>query len=323
MAYAIMRCKKLKAGGAASSLSHTYRERETLNADPVRTADNEHLLATSTDQAMGAMRDLLPDKYRKDAVVAVEYLFTTSPEWAASASPDQQQAFFDKSREWLEEKHGRQNVFVATVHRDETTPHLVAYVVPMTTDGRLCAKDFLGGRDKLRAMQSTFAEKVADLGLDRGIEGSPANHKRIKQHYAEINQKPKRAVEIDLDALKPQKVGDGLLGKLGMYVEDDQAVAKRVTSLVAEQTAPFVAKAAERDSAKQETKVLADRVKVLQKRAMELKDLTHGLTDAQKLELKKTAEKHRERNAQERKVEVQRKRERSRSQSRDRGGHEH
>ncbi|MES9125717.1 plasmid recombination protein, partial [Cutibacterium acnes] len=80
-AYAIMRCKKLSGmGSVAAALQHCYRERETPNADAERTPDNEHRAATSTDAAMGRLRELLPEKRRKDAVLAVEYVMTASPE---------------------------------------------------------------------------------------------------------------------------------------------------------------------------------------------------------------------------------------------------
>ncbi|MFW8412462.1 plasmid recombination protein, partial [Klebsiella pneumoniae] len=95
-AYAIMRCKKLATmGSVAAALQHCYRERETPNADAERTPDNEHRAATSTDAAMGRLRELLPEKRRKDAVLAVEYVMTASPEWWAKATPQQQAAFFD------------------------------------------------------------------------------------------------------------------------------------------------------------------------------------------------------------------------------------
>ncbi|MDL2723927.1 hypothetical protein QR009_24575, partial [Salmonella enterica] len=36
------------------------------------------------------------------------------------------------------------------------------------------AKEFIGGRSKMREDQSTYAESVKKLGLERGIEGSRA-----------------------------------------------------------------------------------------------------------------------------------------------------
>lgn len=151
MAFAIMRAKKLNSmGTVAAALQHCYRDRETPNADQERTPDNEHLAARSTDEAMGQLRERLPEKRRKDAVLAVEYVMTASPEWWNTASSDQQQAFFTRSVEWLADKYGADNIVTATVHRDELTPHLSAFVVPRTADGRLSAKEFIGNRQKMR-----------------------------------------------------------------------------------------------------------------------------------------------------------------------------
>ena len=38
--------------------------------------------------------------------------------------------YFRDSLEWLKQRHGAENVVYAGIHRDETTPHMYAYVVP-------------------------------------------------------------------------------------------------------------------------------------------------------------------------------------------------
>ena len=151
MAYAIMRAKKLaNMGSVAASMQHCYRERETHNADQERTPNNQHLGAQTTDEAMGKLRALLPEKRRKDAVLAVEYVMTASPEWFAQATPEQEKAFFQRSLQWLADKYGADRIVTASIHRDEATPHLSAFVVPLTQDKRLSAKEFIGSRDKMR-----------------------------------------------------------------------------------------------------------------------------------------------------------------------------
>ena len=49
---------------------------------------------------------------------------------------------FDKAKKWLKDKHGSENVVGLSIHRDETTPHLVAYVVPIDEKGNLNARHF-------------------------------------------------------------------------------------------------------------------------------------------------------------------------------------
>lgn len=219
--YAIMRCAKIKTMGCvASALQHCYRERETPNADDARTAENEHRFAASADEAMGRLREQLPDKYRKDAVLAVEYVFTASPEWFQE-NPGLDGLLFDQSVAWLTEKYGADRIITATVHRDEATPHLSAFVVPLTQDGRLSAKEFIGGRDKMRADQTSYAEKVKYLDLERGIEGSKAKHQSVQKFYTGLNRIEGNHIIIRPEVLAPRKTG--LLSK-----EKPEQIASRL-----------------------------------------------------------------------------------------------
>jgi len=256
--YAIMRCKKLNSmGTVAAALQHCYRERETPNADSERTPDNEHLAAKSTDEAMGQLRERLPEKRRKDAVLAVEYVMTASPEWWKYASQEEQAAFFDQAHKWLADKYGADNIITATIHRDETSPHLSAFVVPLTKDGRLSAKEFIGNRSKMSADQTSFAEAVENLGLKRGIERSRAQHQTIKSYYAAIQQEPAH-VTITPTALEPRPLKpQGIAEKLGLIkrVESPDDIAARLTDEVRRVYSPAVKAAAgarqERQTAKQ------------------------------------------------------------------------
>jgi hypothetical protein len=243
MAYAIMRAKKLASmGAAAASMQHNFRERETPNADPNRTPENEHLAARSTDEAMGRLRELLPEKRRKDAVLAVEYVMTASPEWWKQASQAQQQIFFERSMGWLQAKYGAQNVVAATIQRDEKTPHLSAFVVPMTRDGRLSAKEFIGNRQKMRADQTSFAERMRDLGLDRGIEGSKAAHQRVKQFYGEINRSEPGHAQLSPGTVTPRVLEKRFLTTT---LESPEQVATRITAAMQKHYTPAVEQARE------------------------------------------------------------------------------
>lgn len=193
MSYAILRTEKLKTmGNIAASLSHTYRTRPTHNADPNRTVNNEHDLKTA-GQVMDGIKNRLPEKTRSNAVLCIEYLITMSPDWSGLGT-EKEADFFKRSVEWLKQRHGAENVISTSIHRDETTPHLVAYVVPIDLKGKLNAREFLGGRAKLSKMQTDFHDQVKDLGLERGLEGSKARHTTIKDFYAEV-QKPALAAK--------------------------------------------------------------------------------------------------------------------------------
>ena len=202
MSFAILRTAKLKSfGEIGGSLSHNYRDRPTPNANPQQTHNNEHSLS-SADLVMTAIKNKLPEKRRKDAVLCVEYLITASPDWVSWHKSDEQK-YFDDAKRWLEDRHGKDNVIATTIHRDESTPHMIAYVVPLV-DGKLNAKKFLGGREKLSKMQTDFADNVGkSVGLVRGLEGSKAEHQTIKQYYSNINTAVKISPDIVLDV--PEK----------------------------------------------------------------------------------------------------------------------
>ncbi|NAR62055.1 MobV family relaxase [Acinetobacter haemolyticus] len=205
MAYAILRTAKLKSfGEIGGSLSHNYRTRHTPNADPIRTPNNAHSSSTPFS-VMDGIKQRLPEKTRSNAVLCVEYLITASPEWSGWQDQKQEADFFRRSLEWLEHKHGKENVIATSIHRDETTPHLVAYVVPIDSNGKLNARSFLGGRAALSKMQTDFHAKVKDLGLERGLEGSKAEHKTVKEFYAELQEPLPKPEKINVNIQRIDK----------------------------------------------------------------------------------------------------------------------
>ena len=277
--YAIMRCKKLTGmGSVASALQHCYRERETPNADAERTPENYCSVSQSADEAMGKLRELLPEKRRKDAVLAVEYVMTASPEWWNEATPRQQAEFFARSEQWLENKYGKDRVVAAVVHRDEATPHLSAFVVPLTQDGRLSAKEFIGGRSKMRDDQSTYAESVKKLGLERGIEGSRATHQTVQHYYESINRGTRSQVSISPEALEPRVLRKGIFTK---DVEDQAAIAKRLSHAVNDGFAGTIAMASQSAQNAKRARDLQKTMDSQQKRLQSVTEPFKGLSREQ------------------------------------------
>jgi hypothetical protein len=238
--FAILRTAKLKSfGNVGGSLSHTYRTRETTNADPDRAATNEHS-HNSPGEVMQALRDRLPDKYRKDAVIGLEYFVGASPQWFDGKTREQQDVYFRESIDWLEKRHGKENVVGWSIHRDETSPHLVAYVVPMSDRGTLNAKQWTGGAAALSKMQTDFAKNVgARNDLERGIEGSKAHHQTIKGFYAQIGQAGQQII-VSPAMTEPKVLKKNLFST---EYETPETVAQRVTGAVQRAYTPTIEQA--------------------------------------------------------------------------------
>lgn len=203
--YAILRFAKLKNWGQiGGSLSHNYRTRDTPNADSDLTHLNEHSHETTQD-VKNDIKNRLPEKYRKDAVLCLEQLFTASPTWSGWGT-EKEVEYFKIAKEWLDDFYGKDNVIATSIHRDETTPHLVAYVVPLDEKtGRLNAKKWTAGKLELSKMQTNFAERVKHLGLHRGIENSQAEHIKLQTYHASVNRTLKQLDEISLNKIpKPE-----------------------------------------------------------------------------------------------------------------------
>ena len=249
MSFCILRTAKLKTfANISGSARHNFRERHTQNADPERTPSNISSGAQSSKEVIAAIKARLETvpNVRKNAVLALEYFIGASPEFFKEKDPKIVEAYFDSAERWLKDLHGAANVISVTRQYDETSPHICVYVVPIDQQGKLNCSAFLDGREKLSLMQTDFAEKCGKpFQLERGIEGSKATHKTIKQYYAEIQKPFSDEITITSNDLKPirTKTG-GLLGKFGVVEEETaQGIAQRLTELVRDAYKPAVSSA--------------------------------------------------------------------------------
>jgi hypothetical protein len=221
----VLRVAKLATlGNVKASGEHTWRERPTENADPSQTHLNEdwRQVRSSAElvEAVQARVDLAQQKAERP-VLCLEYLITAHHDaYKEGGGTVDSTAYFADSLTWLEKKHGKENIVAVNIQRDELTPHMVAYVVPLVeveaktrkrsvvvgkdADGKqirelreyreggtikLSAAEFVNGREKLRYMQTDFTEKVgARHGLSRGVEGSKAKHQTVKEFYGKLNK---------------------------------------------------------------------------------------------------------------------------------------
>lgn len=75
----------------------------------------------------------------------------------------------------LEDTFGADNIIGSAIHVDESKPHLHVDIVPLTEDGKLSAKQVVGGRGKMHQRQKqwleTMQEKRPDLNFQRKKEG--------------------------------------------------------------------------------------------------------------------------------------------------------
>jgi hypothetical protein len=205
MPYAILRIEKHSGASANKSLGgmtkHNKREIEVPNADPEMKHLNKELVGTG-DYLLDAEKRIKESKamLQKNGVKAIEHLMTASPD------------FFDKHKDWDRERaakefslrafrflkatYGEENITSFSLHMDEKTPHIHAFVTPIVKGklkggkevNRVSARNYINGAKKLREMQTSFASYFEDLELDRGKEKSKAKHTTIQNYYSALNR---------------------------------------------------------------------------------------------------------------------------------------
>jgi len=199
VAFGIIGIAKQKGGSVGSSGHHNDRTRETPNADPERQHLNRVLIGD--DQNVRVAVDRIIEEHggkpRRDSVEAVEFLLTASPEWFEEQYPEKRrekvERFVGQAVKFLEDPRSGGRLAKAVLHMDERTPHVQAHKVPIDPEGKLNAKHYFGGRQKMAALHDLYHEYVGPLGLERGQRGSRATHQTLKRFYGSIEQ------EVTLD----------------------------------------------------------------------------------------------------------------------------
>lgn len=169
---------------------------------------------------------MLPSKIRKNGVLAVELLYTASPEYFRPSCPEVagywEQARLDAWQEatmsYLRERWG-DRLASTTLHLDESTPHIHAIVVPLDERRNLNCRDVFN-RAALKRNQSDYAAATKHLGLRRGIEGSTAKHEDIKQYYQRVAT-PTPTVLTPKTSPREPKLIDTAKRVLGLTTEID------------------------------------------------------------------------------------------------------
>jgi hypothetical protein len=183
-------------------------------------------------------------KPRRDAVLAVEMVMSASPSWFAAATPDERADWTNRSMEYARATFGPANILQAVRHDDEETPHIHVLAIPLEQKERaragrprkgregakrtpvlswgLNADRILGGPEKLREHQSTYAAEMTDLGIRRGRprRETKAEHKPAAIYRAEAAQDRAEAAKV-LEAAHVIEADAERRGKRSQRIERD------------------------------------------------------------------------------------------------------
>ena len=190
MSYSIIRVAKVKGKTNTTGIQkHVQRENknyENLDIDLEKSHLNYDLVNDEPIEFNSMIDEKIEENYtgnrkiRSDAVKHVDGIITSDNEFFNFKSQQQIQAFFEDSKQFLEDEYGKDNLLYATVHMDEKTPHMHYGVVPITDDGRLSAKDVVGNKKALTEFQDRFNQYLNDKG--HNLERGESKHKTERKH---------------------------------------------------------------------------------------------------------------------------------------------
>ncbi len=191
--YAIIRVEKVKRpADIRKREAHNLRTEETPNADPARLAMDQELVNLAGRPAEELVAERIKEaigsrKVRGDQVHCMEVVMTGSP--AAFERDAQGNVPDQRGTQWLadelkfaKERWGK-NLVGFMLHQDEKTPHIHAFVVPITEKGRLNANEMFTPQT-LSELQTDYGIAMKDYGMERGLAGSRASHKGMREMYA-------------------------------------------------------------------------------------------------------------------------------------------
>lgn len=204
--HAILRFAKYKGPEIANIEAHNERTKEKYASNPdidhSRSHLNFHLIEPERRYRAEAEMQIKEAgcRTRSDSVRLVEALVTASPEFFRGKKKAEIKAFFQEAVTFIQQHQDPKTIISEAVHMDEKTPHMHLSFVPLTEDGRLCAKEILGNKKKLTWWQDQFWEHMVRKypELERGESASKTGRDHIPPRvFKEMTRLSKQKAKIE------------------------------------------------------------------------------------------------------------------------------
>lgn len=229
MSMIVARMQKMKAENLIGIGNHNQRKTKNhSNPDiDISLSELNYELVNRTDNYKKDIENFINENktttraIRKDAVLVNEWIITSDRKFFENLSDEDTKEFFITAKEYFAENFGEENIRYATVHLDESTPHLHMGIVPFDKDKKLSAKRIFN-REALRNVQEDLPKLLQEKGFDieRGLEGSDRKNltvpefKKLKEAEKEIE----RAIDRKKNELKAYTQENNISNKIDVNI---------------------------------------------------------------------------------------------------------
>ena len=191
MSYIVARMEKMKVGNLGGAYRHNERIFKNHSNKDID-SNRSHLNYELTDRDRSVSYEKQIKNYvnetkiskraiRKDAVLCDEWVITSDKTFFEKLDQEKTRDFFETAKNYFAENYGEENIAYASVHLDESTPHMHMGVVPFE-NGKLSSKAMFD-REELKKIQDELPKYMNEHGFDlqRGELNSEAKHKTVAE----------------------------------------------------------------------------------------------------------------------------------------------
>lgn len=231
MSFAIIRNVKYKMTNLQSISRHNERQNKNYGNKDIDTEKsylNYHLrkpIENSYEKEFDRIREKnnlkgnLRLTGKKQSNVACEFLITSDNDFFKSIGVEQTKRYFQSAYEFACKKCGEDNIISATVHMDETTPHMHLTYIPVVEGvkkgekvNKINASEFWKGFNSYGELQDQFHSYMVAKGfnLERGeVKKDKAEHLTVEEFKLKIKSKDIENTKELID-VKEKQVNDKL-----------------------------------------------------------------------------------------------------------------
>lgn len=196
MSYMVARMQKMKAVNLGGAYRHNERIFENHSNKDIDTSTSHlNYELTERDRELSyrsQIEDYINENkvseraIRKDAVLCDEWIITSDKAFFEKLDQEKTRDFFETAKNYFAENYGEENIAYASVHLDESTPHMHMGVVPFE-NGKLSSKAMFD-REELKKIQDELPKYMNEHGFDlqRGELNSEAKHKTVAEFKKDL-----------------------------------------------------------------------------------------------------------------------------------------
>ena len=206
MSYQQLHAGKVKLNGLAG-IRHHLIDRDKVKTNPnidlTRSNLNHSIEGLAPENLEKRVRQRIKQLYlkrkpRSDAVGLEDIVVGASADFMLQLGAEKREQYFTDSLHFFQGYYGKENVMYCQCHLDESNPHIHIGVIPVTSDGRLSARDVFNPKT-LEQLQTDFHNEVSRLyGLERG-EHNAKTYLEVNQFKAQKARQELQLFTADLD----------------------------------------------------------------------------------------------------------------------------